>query len=136
MDIIFNFSLITFKLFWQKNFKDNKWCTRLPAVSNKVYQLLAHGRWFSLVTPPSSTTKTGRHDIPGIWNIAESGIKTPKIITHTLKSIIILWVFFIDRIMGMYINFNIAYFVTVWSIPITGSYVETQFKGCPEQPLR
>ena len=31
--------------------------------SDKVYQLLAHGRWFSLGTPASSTTKTGRHDI-------------------------------------------------------------------------
>jgi hypothetical protein len=31
-----------------------------------VYQLLAHGRWFSLGTPASSTTKTGRHDIAEI----------------------------------------------------------------------
>jgi hypothetical protein len=31
--------------------------------SDKVYQLLAHGRWFSPGTPASSTTKTGRHDI-------------------------------------------------------------------------
>jgi hypothetical protein len=30
---------------------------------SKVYQLLAHGRWFS---PASSTTKTGRHDISEI----------------------------------------------------------------------
>jgi hypothetical protein len=30
---------------------------------DKVYQLLAHGRWFSPGTPASSTTKTGRHDI-------------------------------------------------------------------------
>jgi hypothetical protein len=37
--------------------------TRLVAVSDKVYQLLAHGRWFS---PASSTTKTGRHDIAEI----------------------------------------------------------------------
>ena len=29
----------------------------------EVYQLLAHGRWFSLGTPASSTTKTGCHDI-------------------------------------------------------------------------
>jgi hypothetical protein len=28
--------------------------------------LLAHGRWFSPVTPASSTTKTGRHDIAEI----------------------------------------------------------------------
>jgi hypothetical protein len=30
---------------------------------DKVCQLLAHGRWFSPVTPASSTTETGRHDI-------------------------------------------------------------------------
>ena len=33
-----------------------------PQVIN-VYQLLAHGRWFS---PASPTTKTGRHDIAEI----------------------------------------------------------------------
>jgi hypothetical protein len=37
--------------------------TRLAAASDKVYQLLAHGRWFS---PASSTTKPGRHDIAEI----------------------------------------------------------------------
>jgi hypothetical protein len=37
-------------------------CTRLAAASDKVYQLLAHGRWFSPGTPASSTTKTGRLD--------------------------------------------------------------------------
>ena len=36
-----------------------KGCTRLAAASDKVYQLLAHGWWFS---PASSATKTGRHD--------------------------------------------------------------------------
>ena len=51
-----------------------KGCTRLAVASDKVYQLLAHVRWFSSGTPASSTTKTGRHDI------AESGVKTPKII--------------------------------------------------------
>ena len=54
-----------------------KGCTRLAATSDEVYQLLAHGRWFSLGTPASSTTKTGRHDIAE--NIVESGAKTPKI---------------------------------------------------------
>jgi hypothetical protein len=42
----------------------------LAVASDKAYQLLAHGQWFS---PASSTTKTGRRDI------AESGVKTPKI---------------------------------------------------------
>jgi hypothetical protein len=40
-----------------------KGCTRLATASDKVYQLLAHGRWFS---PASSTTKTGRHNIAEI----------------------------------------------------------------------
>ena len=40
-----------------------KRCTRLTAASDKAYQLLAHGRWFSPGTPASSTTKTGRHVI-------------------------------------------------------------------------
>ena len=40
-----------------------KGCTRLAVTSDKVYQLLAHGRWFS---PASSTTKTGRYDISEI----------------------------------------------------------------------
>ena len=43
--------------------KLQKGCTRLASASDKVYQLLAHGRWFS---PASSTTKTGRHDIAEI----------------------------------------------------------------------
>jgi hypothetical protein len=43
-----------------------KGCTRLAAASDKVYQLLAHGRWFSPGTAASSTTKTGRHDITEI----------------------------------------------------------------------
>ena len=43
-----------------------KECTRLTAASDKVYQLLAHGRWFSPGTPASSTTKTGRQDIAEI----------------------------------------------------------------------
>ena len=44
----------------------NKGCTRLAAASDKVYRLLANGRWFSLGTPASSNTKTGRHDIAEI----------------------------------------------------------------------
>jgi len=43
-----------------------KRCTRLAAASDTIYQLLAHGRWFSPCTPASSTTKTGRHDIAEI----------------------------------------------------------------------
>jgi hypothetical protein len=38
----------------------------LAVACDKVYQLLAHGRWFSPDSPASSTTKTGRHDIAEI----------------------------------------------------------------------
>ena len=36
--------------------------TRLAAASDKAYQLLTQGRWFSPGTPASSITKTGRHN--------------------------------------------------------------------------
>jgi hypothetical protein len=54
-----------------------KGCTRLAAASDKVYQLLAHGRWFSLGTSASSTTKTGRHDIAEI--LLKVALNTQKI---------------------------------------------------------
>ena len=47
-------------------YKLQKRCTRHATASDKVYQLLAHGRWFSMCTPSSSTTKTGRHNIAEI----------------------------------------------------------------------
>jgi hypothetical protein len=50
--------------------------TRLAAASDKDYQLLAHGRWFSPGTPASSTTKTGRHDIAKI--LLKMGLKHQK----------------------------------------------------------
>jgi hypothetical protein len=60
-----------------------KGCTRLA--SDKVYQLLAHGQWFSSGTPASSTTKTGRHDI------AESGVKHQK--SNQIKYTNVYWGF-------------------------------------------
>jgi hypothetical protein len=50
----------------KKDLFKQKGCTRLAAASDKVYQLLTHGRWFFPGTPASSTTKTGRHDIAEI----------------------------------------------------------------------
>ena len=44
-------------------FLPNIWCTRPAAASDKVYQVLAHGWWFSPGTTASSTIKIGRHDI-------------------------------------------------------------------------
>jgi hypothetical protein len=55
-----------------------KGCTRLTVTSDKVYQLLAHGRWFSLGTPASSTTKTRRHDIAELLLKVALKISNPK----------------------------------------------------------
>jgi hypothetical protein len=46
--------------------KLQKGCTELAAASDKVYQLLAHSRWFSPGIPTFSTTTAGRHDIAEI----------------------------------------------------------------------
>ena len=54
-----------------------KGCSLFAAASDKIYQFLAHGRWFSPSTPDSSITKTGHHDI------AESGVKHNKSIKST-----------------------------------------------------
>ena len=59
-----------------------KGCTRLAAACDKVYQLLAHGRWFQPGTPDSSTTKTGRYDIAEILlKVALKHQKSNQIIT-------------------------------------------------------
>jgi hypothetical protein len=47
-------------------YKLQKRCTRLAATSDKDYQLLAQGRWFSPGTTAASTTKNGHHDIAEI----------------------------------------------------------------------
>jgi hypothetical protein len=65
----------------------------LAAASDKVYQLLALGRWFSPGTPASSTTKTGRHDIAEILlkvalNTKKKSKKKKHKKTHTFKGIL------------------------------------------------
>ena len=64
--------------------KLQKGCTRLAAASDKVYQLLAQGRWFSPGTPSSSTTKTGRHDIAEI--LLKVALKHQKSINQNHES--------------------------------------------------
>jgi hypothetical protein len=67
--------------------KLQKRCTQLAAASDKVYQLIAHGRWFSPGTPASSITKTGRHDIAEILLKVElSTIKSKKHIVFVFVS--------------------------------------------------
>jgi hypothetical protein len=61
-----------------------KRCTRLAVACDKVYQLLANGRWFSPGTPASSTTKTGRQEIAEI--LLKVALNT-KIQNQSIKSI-------------------------------------------------
>jgi hypothetical protein len=64
-----------------------KRCIQLAAASDKVYQLLAQGRWFSPGTPASSTTKTGRYDIIEILlKVAFFTRNTPKIFAPPFRS--------------------------------------------------
>ena len=60
--------------------KLQKGCTPLDAASDTVYQLLAHGLWFSLGTPVSSTNKTGCHDIAEI--LLKVPVNTKNQINH------------------------------------------------------
>jgi hypothetical protein len=67
--------------------------TRSRGASDKVYQLLAHGRWFSPGTPASSTTKTGRHDIAEI--VLKVALKHQKSISQSnmLSRALLEWLY-------------------------------------------
>ena len=63
-------------------------CTRLAAAIDKVYQLLAHSRWFSSGTPASSTTKTGHHEIAEMKVVLNT---TNQIKSNQIKSFDIIF---------------------------------------------
>jgi hypothetical protein len=71
-----------------------KGCTRLTAASDKVYQLLAHRRWFSPGTPATSTTKTGRHDRAEILLKVVLNTKNRNQIKFYFHSIFYYWFMF------------------------------------------
>ena len=81
-----------------------KGCTRLAAASDKVYQLLALGRWFSPGTPASSTIKTGRHGIADILLKVALNTKNQSIIIdirlHIPICLITWWVI----VIGLHIS--------------------------------
>jgi hypothetical protein len=72
-----------------------KGCIRLAVASDKVYQLLAQGQWFSSGTPASSTTKTDRHDIAEILLKVALITKNSKFQTNQVQ---ILFFFFFFRL--------------------------------------
>ena len=64
LDLTTHTSLSPIRRGFAPSFLDYKnGCTRLAAASDKVYQLLVHGRW---VSPASSITKISRHDVAEI----------------------------------------------------------------------
>ena len=75
-----------------------KGCTWLAVASDKVYQLLAQGRWFSPGTPTSSTTKTGHHDIAEI--LLKVVLNTKIRILYTFS-----WISFSYQYFGFWFNF-------------------------------
>ena len=78
-------------------------CNRLAAASDKVYQLLAHGRWFSPGTPASSTTKTGRHDIAEI--LLKVALNTKN--ENQIESIYKITTILSENIICNYLQFSI-----------------------------
>jgi hypothetical protein len=86
MDLTTHTSLSPIRRGFAPGFVSNKkGCTRLAAASDKVYQLLAHGRWFSPGIPASSTTKTGRHKKRKHYNNGQRNTtqKNKYIVTRT-----------------------------------------------------
>ena len=64
--------------------KLQKGYSRLADASDKVYQLLTHGRWFTPGTLASSTTKTGCHDIAEILLKVAINTKNQSIINQPI----------------------------------------------------
>jgi hypothetical protein len=79
-----------------------KGCTGLAAASDKVYQLLAHGWWFSPGTPASSTAKTGCRDIAEILL---------KLVLNTINQIKALYYYITKVMMTVYGRLFHQYFV-------------------------
>jgi hypothetical protein len=80
-----------------------KGCTRLAAAHDKVYQLLAHGRWFSPGTPASSTTKTGRHDITEI--LLKVTLKHKKLKSNPRGMKLFTWYLIQENIVALHVTF-------------------------------
>jgi hypothetical protein len=98
-----------------------KGCTRLAAASDKVHQLLAHGRWFSPGTPASSTTKTGRHDI------AEILLKVALSATNQIKSKLFLYRRGCRYDSSMYVIYVLQYWFGGGQYDFNSTYHDVRF---------
>ena len=99
-----------------------KGCTRLAAASDKVHQLLAHGRWFFPGTPVSSTTKTGRHDIAEI--LLKVALNT-KNQTYTATFLIQRETFFMIR------SHTFVYYILPYCTIRSCTFTAMAVQGCP-----
>ena len=89
-----------------------KGCTRPGTPSDKAYQLLSHGRWFSSGTSVSSSTKTGCHDI------AEILLKVALSTNNQIKSFGVVIVHFCIAMMCYlyFVLISILYIVSTFCI--------------------
>ena len=100
-----------------------KGCTRLAAASDKVCQLLAHGRWFSPGTLASSTTKTGRHDIAKILlKVALSTIKSIKSNNVIYKPFEVVEIYTSDALSSFFSLYMYMSFLCP-NIPVIGTQI-------------
>ena len=95
--------------------KLQKGCTRLAAARYKVYQLLAHGRWFSPGTPPSSTTKSCRHYIAEI--LLKVALNTKNLnqiicVMVLLSNILVNWT--IKLMIYCWLMYHVKYFIYIY----------------------
>ena len=106
-------------------------CTRLVAASDKVYQLLVHGGWFSPGTPASSTTKNGRNDIAEILlKVALSTINQvksyPYIVQSMYRSQLSLELLLIMQVVVCSLLFTTHIKRVVWDIATTLLHYDRQ----------
>ena len=80
-----------------------KGCTRLATASDTVYQLFAHGRWYSPGTPASPTTKSGRHDIAEILLKVAFNTKNHKIKIKSNHRSLVLCVCIVDYCLSFFL---------------------------------
>jgi hypothetical protein len=96
------------------------------SASDKIYQLLVHGRWFSPSTLVSSTTKTGRHDIAEILLKVASNTINKSINQLVADMLLILgtWDDSHGSIHSVLLNCSTPPHVTVRGSPLYGEIVK------------
>jgi len=82
-----------------------------------IYQLLAHGRWFSPGTPTSSTTKTDRHDIAEI--LLKVALKHQKSKYQSNHIQVMVCFFFVFCVYLFFFCFGILHFASLFIEIIT-----------------